>query len=164
MRVIDKQMVEAIKARKDFKRGNTQVVMADNHIAVFLFGNRIANVYDGFMTLTLAGWLTPTTRDRLNALAREFGGGEAPFFQQRGQQWYGQREIGATEWIEVRFPDRRPAMDNYRAVALAEGFEEGSEDEVIAAWQFLHTSGLAYRLQGWFGRQARAMLSQGVIS
>lgn len=55
-------------------------------------------------------------------------------------------------------------MDSYRAVALAEGFEEGSEDDVIEAWQLLHDSGLAYRLQGWFGRQAQALLAAGVIS
>lgn len=56
-------------------------------------------------------------------------------------------------------------MTPYLAVALAEGFEEPeSEEQVVAAWQYLHDSGLAYRLQGWFGRQAQALLSQGVIS
>lgn len=57
-----------------------------------------------------------------------------------------------------------PVMDQYTAVALAEGFEEGTEEQVIAAWQYLHDSGLAYTLQGWFGRQAQALLEQGVIS
>lgn len=27
-------------------------------------------------------------------------------------------------------------MSNYRAVALAEGFEDGDEEEVIEAWQY----------------------------
>ncbi len=54
-------------------------------------------------------------------------------------------------------------MDNYRAVALAEGFEDGSEDEVIEAWQHLVDTGLAWTLQGSFGRQALAMIEADVI-
>ena len=54
-------------------------------------------------------------------------------------------------------------MNSYRAVALAEGFEDGSEEEVIAAWQFLVDTGLAWRLQGWFGRTANALIERGVI-
>jgi hypothetical protein len=56
-------------------------------------------------------------------------------------------------------------MDSYTAVGLAEGFVDAeSEEQVIEAWQYLHTSGLAYKLQGWFGRTAQALLAQGVIS
>ena len=56
-------------------------------------------------------------------------------------------------------------MDNYTAVAIAEGFEEAeSAEQVIEAWQYLHDTGLAYQLQGWFGRQAQNLIAQGVIS
>jgi hypothetical protein len=57
-------------------------------------------------------------------------------------------------------------MSSYRAVELAEGFGEPaeSEEEVIEAWQYLHTSGLAYQLQGFYGRTAQSLLEQGVIS
>lgn len=55
-------------------------------------------------------------------------------------------------------------MDDYTATGLAEGFIEAeSEEQVIAAWQHLHDTGLAYRLQGWFGRQAKELLAYGVI-
>lgn len=54
-------------------------------------------------------------------------------------------------------------LSQYRAVALAEGFEEGTEEEVIAAWQYLHNTGLAYQLQGFFGRTARQLIEAGVI-
>lgn len=54
-------------------------------------------------------------------------------------------------------------MDDYRAVALAEGFEDGDDDEVIAAWQHLVDTGLAWKLQGYFGRQATALIKQGII-
>jgi hypothetical protein len=56
-------------------------------------------------------------------------------------------------------------MDSYTAVGIAEGFiEPEDEDQVIAAWQHLHDTGLAYQLQGAFGRQAQAMLAEGLIS
>ena len=55
-------------------------------------------------------------------------------------------------------------MDSYRAVALAEGFEDGTEEEVVRAWQYLVDTGLAWRLQGWFGRTAQALIQAGVIN
>lgn len=55
-------------------------------------------------------------------------------------------------------------MDAYTATGLAEGFIEAeSEEQVIEAWQYLHDTGLAYRLQGWFGRTAQNLLNLGVI-
>jgi len=55
-------------------------------------------------------------------------------------------------------------MDSYRAVALAEGFEDGTEEEVISAWQYLVDTGLAWRLQGWFGRTAQALIDHRYIN
>ena len=49
-------------------------------------------------------------------------------------------------------------------VGLAEGFEEGTEEQIIEAWQYLHDTGLAYKLQGRFGRMAQSLLEQGVIN
>lgn len=55
-------------------------------------------------------------------------------------------------------------MDDYTATGIAEGFEPAeSEEQVIEAWQYLHDTGLAYRLQGWFGRTAQQLLNDGVI-
>lgn len=55
-------------------------------------------------------------------------------------------------------------MDNYRAVEIAEGFGDPPVDkrEVIAAWQHLIDTGLAWSLQGWFGRQARELIEKDV--
>ena len=56
-------------------------------------------------------------------------------------------------------------MDSYRATGLAEGWiPSDNEDEIIEAWQYLHDTGLAYQLQGWFGRTAQDLLNNGIIT
>ena len=54
-------------------------------------------------------------------------------------------------------------MDNYEAVGLAEGFIEGTEKEQINAWQYLVDTGMAWTLQGWFGRTAQMLINDGII-
>ena len=56
-------------------------------------------------------------------------------------------------------------MDNYTATGLAEGFIEAeSEEQVLEAWQHLVDTGLAWQLQGWFGRTATSLIEQGYIN
>ena len=51
------------------------------------------------------------------------------------------------------------------AVGIAEGWIEAeNEQEIIDAWQQLHDTGLAYNLQGWFGRTARNLINKGIIN
>jgi hypothetical protein len=56
-------------------------------------------------------------------------------------------------------------MDTYQAVGLAEGFiDSDSEEQVIEAWQTLVDTGMAWQLQGWFGRTARHLIEEGYIN
>lgn len=55
-------------------------------------------------------------------------------------------------------------MDNYTATGIAEGFIPASKKRQIKAWQHLHDTGLAYQLQGSFGRTAQHLLNEGIIS
>ena len=56
-------------------------------------------------------------------------------------------------------------MDTYQAVGLAEGFiEADNEEQVIEAWQTLVDTGMAWQLQGWFGRTARHLIEEGYIN
>ena len=60
--------------------------------------------------------------------------------------------------------EKKQKMDSYTAVGLAEGFiEADSEDEIIEAWQYLVNTGLAWQLQGFFGRTAKRLIEDGVI-
>lgn len=52
-------------------------------------------------------------------------------------------------------------MTDFEATGLAEGFIEGTPEEQQKAWQHLIDSGLAWRLQGWFGRTASALIESG---
>ena len=55
-------------------------------------------------------------------------------------------------------------MTNYEAVGIAEGFiESKSQEQHVEAWQHLVDTGLAWRLQGWFGRTAERLIDGGVI-
>lgn len=56
-------------------------------------------------------------------------------------------------------------MDSFTATGIAEGFiEADSEEDEVAAWQHLIDTGLAWRLQGWFGRQAQSLIDQGICT
>jgi hypothetical protein len=60
-------------------------------------------------------------------------------------------------------------MTDYEAIGIAEGFvtnpgESDTEraDLEVAAWQHLIDTGLAWRLQGWFGRTATRFINEGL--
>ncbi len=55
-------------------------------------------------------------------------------------------------------------MNTFDAVGIAEGFiEADSEEQVLEAWQTLVDTGMAWQLQGWFGRTARHLIEEGYI-
>ena len=56
-------------------------------------------------------------------------------------------------------------MTNFEAIGYAEGFlEPESSEQVVKAWQHLVDTGLAWSLQGWFGRNAKRMIEEGIIN
>jgi len=59
--------------------------------------------------------------------------------------------------------------DTYTACGIIEGFVEIPDgmdvaDAHIQAWQYLIDTGHAWTLQGWYGRNARDLIEQGVCT
>ena len=57
------------------------------------------------------------------------------------------------------------SMSNYEATGIAEGWiDADSEEQYLEAWQHLVDTGLAWSLQGWFGRTAHTLIQEGYIN
>ena len=55
--------------------------------------------------------------------------------------------------------DKKLVMDVHEAVGICEGFiPVHSTEEELEAWQYLIDTGVAWKLQGWFGRQAQFLI------
>ncbi len=108
MRKIERQMIAAIRAKKAWKSGNTEVVVIPLGdlplIEVRLHGNKIAEflLRHDTLNMTLAGWPTVTTRSRLNALVREFTS-HGGFYQRDHEQYFAGTGacIGSHELVTV---------------------------------------------------------------
>lgn len=55
-------------------------------------------------------------------------------------------------------------IDTFTAMLIAEGIEDASIEEQLDAWQQLVDTGAAWTLQGWYGRTAKLLIEQGLIS
>lgn len=77
-------------------QGNT---MSDGK-SLFLHGNRIAWWEDGALHLTLAGWNTNTTRERLNAVLTMIGDNRL-FCKWNGAAFFGGARIGDEDIVKI---------------------------------------------------------------
>ena len=55
-------------------------------------------------------------------------------------------------------------MDNFTAMGIAAGFiESKNENQIIEAWQHLIDTGIVWSLQGWYGRNAKRLIDNGIV-
>lgn len=88
MRIIEKQMNQAILNCQDWKNDNTEVIYSPVRDAsyVYLHNNHIATIGDTFIELYTCGYHTNTTKSRLNSILQEHGNGDYIF--QKNYQWF----------------------------------------------------------------------------
>ncbi len=93
MRKIESQMNDAIAAGRNWSSANTSVQMTDEVACVYLHGNKIAEVGEGFIRLWDGGYQSNTTKSRLNAILEANGlPGERVFA--KNFDWYVQQVGG----------------------------------------------------------------------
>ena len=104
MRKIETQMnkaIENLENGKQWKSANTMVEMFNDVAFVFLHGNLIAEVGEGFIKLHDGGWQSNTTKSRLNAILSAHGfSGENVF--QKNFEWF-VRLWNGSEFVTTEF-------------------------------------------------------------
>ena len=100
MRQIEKEMrnavANAMNNGKDWKKGNTAVYSLFGAVFVSLHGNLIYQIDKVTKNgkFTLAGWNTPTTRSRLNALG-------VGVYQKNFEAYKDGQRLDVCEWYDV---------------------------------------------------------------
>ena len=87
MRVIERQMNDAISQEIDWKKDNTQVLNIRGVSFVYLYNNLIAMVGDTWLELFDGGYQSKTTKSRLNAILKEHGC-DGEYIFQKNNQWF----------------------------------------------------------------------------
>jgi len=101
-RKISRDAAAAFFVGTNFKRSNTKVVLDRDygHVRMYLHGNLIAErgIHTHGVKLRLAGWNTPTTRGRLNAiLADDYR--DQHFHQKDFTPHVDDIEVSDTQWV-----------------------------------------------------------------
>ncbi len=100
MRKITQQIANAFAQGNEMTLGNTATVHGENGIAVKLHGNTIALKNDSGLYMTLAGWNTTTTRERLNGIAQVLGL-KASFTQKKFKPYFNGKQVGINQLFKV---------------------------------------------------------------
>jgi len=90
MRLIEQQMLDAIKERKTLCKANTSVTYnhQTNSSGVYLHGNHIATVGANYVEIFDGGYRSNTTKSRLNAIIKSLCDGYMCGVHQHQFQWF----------------------------------------------------------------------------
>ena len=94
MRLIEEQMIDAIKQGIDWRKDNTKVVQFYNDkgypvvTSVFLHGNKIAEIDATTVEIYDGGWQSNTTKSRLNAIINGLCDGYNQGIYQHQFEWF----------------------------------------------------------------------------
>ena len=104
MRLIEKNMIHAIRSGQDMFKQNTSVQhytteTGDREAVVHLHGNHIATVGKGFLRVFDGGWQTVTTKSRLNALCNAFAHPYIDGVFQQNFDWFINTKNGVVDFV-----------------------------------------------------------------
>jgi len=93
MRDITVLAADHFHSGKYFSRGNTKVTVEDNVVKLLLHGNCIAQRTPLAFTISNCGWVTPTTKERLNGLRGVYVKQVKGVWYLNGKEWDGENII-----------------------------------------------------------------------
>ena len=90
MRLIEQQMIDAIKSNRSFVKDNTEVKYSPNRCVscVYLHGNLIATIGTNYVEIYDGGYQSNTTKSRLNAIIKGLCDGMNQGVYQRKFEWF----------------------------------------------------------------------------
>ena len=102
-RKVTENMLTALRDGREWREKATSTHRGERGMLARLHDNLIAIVTADSVELTAQGWVTATTVDRLNAIAREFAGAGVGRKQGAIVVRHGgtATEYGATDWITL---------------------------------------------------------------
>lgn len=175
------EAVSVLGGREHKKVANNTILhrLDESTIGLRLHNTDVLTFSPGSTVYRTGGWQTVTTKSRFNAF-----GADGVRIASDKRVWNVYREgefvepfVDGFEWnpdldeegglaagrAENAPPDGPMIMTPYDAVGMAEGFVECPDEETyIAAWQYLIDTGMAWTLQGSFGRTAVRLIESGV--
>lgn len=101
MRKITQLAVASFFGEIPISKSNTVVAHEEHLVKMYLHGNLIAtrDKETGKIVVTLAGWPTPTTKERLNGILDFLN--ISRIHQKKGIQYFGNTELDHNEWLTV---------------------------------------------------------------
>ena len=98
MRVIERQMNDAISKEIDWKKDNTEVINIEGVSFVYLYSNLIAMVGETWLEIFDGGYQSNTTKSRLNAILQTHGNGE--YVYQKNFNWFVSTTNGDVPFVD----------------------------------------------------------------
>lgn len=94
----DKLMYDGLTATKNNTMVCTRLRFDGKPVStIYLHGNTIAQLSDGEWGFKLAGWNTPTTKSRINTLAKHYG--RSGVHQKNKVLYSGDKQINVHDWF-----------------------------------------------------------------
>ena len=95
MRKVTEQIIRAFESGKNLRVSNSEVKADATGVYMYLFGNLIAKKENNKLFITMAGYNTVTTRERLNGIKG------VSLCQRNYTPYLNGKEIDSCEWYEV---------------------------------------------------------------